>query len=266
MANHFIATLLTDFGCSDPYVASMKGVILSMCPRVQLVDICHDVPPHDVMAAAFILAQTAPNYPPQTLHIIVVDPGVGNERRIIVGQFGGQLFMFPDNGVITLVAEAMPLEALVTVRNTRYIPMASPSMTFHGRDIVAPVAGHILNGLDIRRLGSQPEKYKLLELPVITDEGGALIGQVIYVDRFGNLISNISETMVRERFKEADRVHVVCAGKDMGQFQGAYGLVDSGLPLALFNSMGLVEVAVNRGRACDVVEAGVGAEVRVLER
>ena len=261
MPKQALVTLLTDFGTRDPYVAAMKGVILRMCPTAQIVDVCHDVSPQDILSASLILAQTAPYYPRDTLHVVVVDPEVGTERRIIVAKFGGQVFLFPDNGVITFVAQAMLLEGMAVVRNPEYLPSSPESMTFHGRDIFAPLAAHILNGLDIKRLGPQPNTYKLLELPVVRLEEGSLVGQVIYVDNFGNLISNISRRDVEETYGGLDRLCVVCGGRDVGPLQGAYGFVARGQALALFNSMQLLEIAVNLGNAGEVLGLGIGAEI-----
>jgi len=260
-----IATLLTDFGTNGPYAAAMKGAILRRYPLARLVDISHDIPAHDVLTAAFVLAQAAPQFPPGTVHVVVVDPGVGTQRRIMAATFGEQTFLFPDNGVITFVAETMPLERIVVVRNTKYLPPADPSATFHGRDIFAPIAGHVLGGVDIDRLGPQPETYKLLEVPTPAVQGDALVGQVIYVDTFGNLVSNITDNALVQTHPALDRVRVFCAGRDVGPLQGAYGFVDQGRPLAIVNSMGRIEVAINRGRACDALDAGLGTEIRVQE-
>ncbi|MCK4602021.1 MAG: SAM-dependent chlorinase/fluorinase [Phycisphaerae bacterium] len=265
MAKHALVTLLTDFGTRDPYVAAMKGVILRMCPKARIVDISHDIPPQDILAGAFVLAQAAPHYPPDTLHVVVIDPGVGTERRIMAGRFGEQLFLFPDNGVITFVVQSMPLKTMAVVRNAQYLPAAELSMTFHGRDIFAPLAGHVLNGVDIARLGPSPKTYKLLDLPAPQERDDGLIGQVVYVDGFGNLISNISRRFVEEACEALDRLHVICAGRDIGPLQGTYGFVGKGEPLALFNSMDLVEVAVNGSKACEVLGISIGAEVRLVE-
>jgi len=260
-----IATLLTDFGTNGPYVAAMKGAILCQCPLARVVDMSHDIPAHDVLSAGFVLAQVAPHFPAGTVHVVVVDPGVGTERRILAASFGGQRFLFPDNGVITFVAETMPLEKIVVVRNTKYLPQAGPSATFHGRDIFAPIAGHVLGGVDIGQLGPQPDTYKLLDVPAPTTQGDALIGQVIYVDPFGNLVSNITDEALMQTHPALDRVRVFCAGCDVGPLQGAYGFVDEGQALAIVNSMGRIEVAVNRGRAADALGAGLGTEIRIQE-
>jgi hypothetical protein len=218
-----------------------------------------------LVTGAFVLAHAAPYYPPGTLHVVVVDPGVGTERSILAASFGGQLFLFPDNGVITLVAKSMPLEAIATVRAPAYFYPRPPSTTFHGRDVFAPVAGQILNGLDIRRLGPQPTTYKLLEIAEATQEQGAVIGSVIYVDHFGNCISNISQDLVALR-EELETGSVLCAGREVGAIRNTYADVPEGQPLALFNSMRLLEVSVNSGRACDEFRAAVGTEVRLEKR
>lgn len=263
MAKNFTMTLLTDFGTRDPYVAAMKGVILGMCPRAQMIDICHDSAAHNVLEAAFILANSAPWFPPGTLHVVVVDPGVSSDRHILVGRFGGQTFLFPDNGVISFVAESMPMEAIYVAQNTRFLPQAPVSKTFHGRDVFAPLAAHILNGLDIARLGPRPKTYKRLDIATATMSDGVMVGEVIHIDRFGNLISNIFESDVLEQWGDIMPLRISCGDMEIGPLQGAYSFVDDGEPLGLFNSMRLLEVAVNRGRACDVMSAGIGTQVRV---
>lgn len=262
MATEPLATLLTDFGRGGPYVAAMKGVILARCPRARIVDISHDVPAHDVLAGAFALAQAAPYFPAGTLHVVVVDPGVGTERRILAARFGGQVFLFPDNGIISLVARGAPLEQITAVRNTKYLPPGEPSSTFNGRDIFAPLAGHILNGVPIDRLGPQPDTYKLLELPAPRQTPGGLLGQILHVDGFGNLASNIDGPTLWALGEPADLV-VRCGGRNVGPVRGAYGFVGVGEPVAVINSMGMLEVAVNQGRACEVLDAKAGTEVTV---
>lgn len=265
MAKNAILTLLTDFGTRDPYVAAMKGAVLSACPQAQIVDLSHEVSAHDIPAAAFVLAQACRTFPPGTLHLAVVDPGVGTQRQMLVGRFGGQVFLFPDNGVITYVAQSMPMEALHSLRNTRYVP-PQPSMTFQGRDVLAPVAAEILNGLNIRQLGPTPDAYKLLDIAPAQGQGRQVAGRVVYVDRFGNLISNIPAEMLQGPLAEWDRLEVSCGGCAIGGLSGTYGFVAVGAPLALINSMGLVEIAVNQGRAGDVLKQGIGAEVVVRLR
>ena len=262
MPRQMIATLLTDFGLRDPYVATMKGVMYSICPDAHIVDISHAVAPHDILGAAFILAQSVTSFPEGTVHVIVVDPDVGTEREILAARFAGQHFVFPDNGVISFIAAAMPLEQIVAVRDKRYFRTSAPSGTFHGRDILAPVAARILLGLDLRRLGPQPGKYKLLELPKVAESSGELAGEVLYVDRFGNMITNITDTVIRKHWDVLDRVQVFCNGRGVGPLRNNYA-AGAGEPLAIINSMGLVEIALSRARASAALGARVGTPVRV---
>jgi len=257
-----LVTLLTDFGVRGPYVAAMKGAILRGCPQAQIVDITHEIPAHDVVTAAFVLAQAAPQFPPQALHVVVVDPGVGTDRAILAARLGDHLFLVPDNGAITLVQETMPLLALHVCRNTRYVPERA-SATFHGRDIFAPVAGHILSGLNLAELGPRPDTYRLFDLPDPAAGDNRIAGEVIYVDHFGNLVTNIPESLVAGTFSDPTSLTASCNGHQVGAMAGAYGFVDEGEGLAIFNSMGLVELAVNRGRADEFFEARVGAAVEL---
>ncbi len=264
MARRQLVTLLTDFGTRDPYVAAMKGVLLSRCPRAEIVDISHEVPPQDVVAGAFILAEAARTFPEGTLHVVVVDPGVGTDRAILAGGFGEQRFLWPDNGVITFVAESWQTRELVTVSNTQYLP-AGVSRTFHGRDIFAPVAAHILNGLDLPRLGPQPKTFTMLDLPQAAPDGAEMVGRILHVDRFGNLISNIPADAIEQWCPDVETVHVRCEGRDIGPLLGTYGHAEPGRPLALINSMDLLEVAVSSGRADEALGLGAGAEVRLRQ-
>lgn len=264
MAKRKLVTLLTDFGREGPYVAAMKGVLLSGCPDARIVDISHEVPVHDVLAAGLVLAHTAPWFPPGTLHVVVVDPTVGTDRQLLYARFGGRQFLFPDNGVISLVAASMPLEMIRACRNAEHVPSAPASSTFHGRDVFAPLAARLLEGLDPRLLGPTPQTYKMLDTPQLREEPDRIVGQVLYVDHFGNLVSNISADRISRRWQDPDRTVVFCAGSEVGTPVVSYGYVEPGRPLALINSMGLLEVAVNQGRACDLLSAGVGDEVSIV--
>ncbi len=263
MAKQKLLTLLTDFGREGPYVAAMKGVLLSGSRDLRIVDISHDIPAHDVLAAGLVLAHTAPWFPPGTLNVVVVDPTVGTDRQLLYARFGGRQFLFPDNGVITFVARSAPLELIRLCRNADYVPSAPPSSTFHGRDVFAPLAVRLLEGLDPRRLGPTPQTYKMLQTPEPSEDVDAIIGQVIYVDHFGNLVSNIPADAISRRWQDPARAVVWCARTRIGPLRISYGHVEPGEPLALINSMGLLEVAINQDRASYAMSAGVGAEVRV---
>lgn len=255
------ATLMTDFGTRDPYVAQMKGVLLTVCPRAQIIDISHEVAPQSVLEGAFILSQAAPMFPPGTVHVAVVDPGVGGDRRILAARIDGRTFLAPDNGLLSLVIARGPLEELVAVRAGEFLPPAA-STTFHGRDVFAPLAGQVLNGLDIARLGPQPQTYKHLDIAAPRVEADEMVGQVIYIDRFGNLVSNIPGQEVLGH-AQAEGLRVSLAGQEVGGLQGAYCFTEPGHSLAVINSMGLLEIAVNGGSAKDTFHCTLGAEVRV---
>jgi hypothetical protein len=261
-----IITLLTDFGLADPYVAAMKGTILQICPVAAVVDISHEVPAHDILAAAFVLANSAPAFPEGTAHVVVVDPGVGTSRNILVGRYGGQYYVFPDNGVITFIKEVLPLEGLVAVRNLHALGFDQASHTFHGRDIMAPVAAHLTMGLDPGELGPTPARYKLLDLPLPESDISSMTGRILYVDHFGNLISNIQASDLHSRFKDTGSIRIECNGQTIGALHETYGQVPPGQALALINSMGLLEIAVCQGRAADALGAGVGAEITVRQQ
>ncbi len=263
MAKQPIITLLTDFGTRDPYVAAMKGAILSKAPYAQIVDITHDVPAHDILAASVALAEAAPCFPPGTLHVVVVDPGVGSDRAILAARFGGQAYLFPDNGVITTVATNQPLEQIVVVQNPAYVPPAE-SNTFHGRDLFAPLAAMIVNGLMLERLGPMPGTYKMLDIPAPFMDSNVLVGRVIYVDNFGNLVTNIRQADLQRHWTADAMLEIFCVGQRVGVLQSTYSSAPPGMALALINSMGALEVAVNQGRASDKYNAGVNSEVRVL--
>lgn len=266
MAKRAWVTLTTDFGTSDPYVAAMKGNILRHGPRAEIIDITHDIPPHQIAQGAFVLANAAPWFPAGTVHVVVVDPGVGTDRAILVGQFGGQLFIFPDNGIITFIQQTLPMEGLVSVKNLSFLKGAKVSNTFHGRDLMAPLAGYVLSGKSIADLGMMPTRYKLLDLPQAYPLKGGLAGQVIYVDRFGNIVTNITREQVESLRTPFDTLHVDCNGQHVSTIRGTYGFVDPGLPVSLFNSMDRLEIAINQSRACDVFHGEVGSEIRVYAK
>jgi len=263
MASVRIATLLTDFGTRGPYVAAMKGMLHRVCPDVIIEDLSHEVPAHDVLTGAFLLAHSAPYFPPGTVHVVVVDPGVGTERAILAARCGGHTFLAPDNGVLSLVAEAMGLEALVAVQNVERLVGPPASRTFQGRDVFAPLAGRILNGLDLRRLGGQPATYNVLDLPKPQRRDREILGEVVYVDEFGNLVTNIPEALLRASRWEPAALRVACGSGELVGLRTTYAAVQPGEPLALTDSMGRLELAVNQGRACDLLQAGVGTQVRV---
>jgi len=263
MARQRIITLLTDFGSRDGYAGSMKGVLLSLAPEATLVDITHEIPPGDVLAGAFVLNQVLGYFPPGTVHVAVVDPGVGTDRRILAAQYAGQTVVAPDNGLISLVDADHRLEAIASVSNEQFFLSNRVGSTFDGRDVMAPVAAALARGERLDRLGPPPNTYKLLEVPAPRFDGNAITGQVLYVDHFGNCVTNIRRKTLADSLPRLAAVAVWAGGKPVGALREAFGHVGRGEPAAILDSMDLLEVAVNGDRACDALGLAVGSPVVV---
>jgi len=260
-----LVTLTTDFGTADGYVGTMKGVILSIAPDAQLVDISHEIAPQNVRQAAYVLYTAYPFFPPHTVHLVVVDPGVGSARRPIALRTPAGYFVGPDNGVFSYVMACEPVEALVELRDPRY-RLPQVSHTFHGRDVFAPAAAHLAAGVPITALG--PPVLDPVTFPPpcleITPEG--ITGEVLHADRFGNVITSIGRLVWSEdelsfepafrkaggggwaRFK-AGEAAIVVAGREIAGVHHTYAEVAPGDVLALVGSEGHLEIAVREGSA-----------------
>ncbi len=254
-----VVTLTTDFGKRDPYVAAMKGVLCCECPGVQMVDLSHDIAPQDVLEGALFLAGAAPYFPPATIHVAVVDPGVGTGRAPIVVSAGGQRFVCPDNGLLSLFARQHPVEEARVVSNPVF--MRHPvSATFHGRDIFAPTAGRLACGAPLEEVGDLLGEIVLLDVPCPERESERrLQGTVIHVDRFGNAITNIPHSLLADVAIEAVRAGDHC----IEGLYATYGDVAPGRPLALIGSSGYLEIAVRDGNAGAELELSPGTCVTV---
>jgi S-adenosylmethionine hydrolase len=242
-----LITLLTDFGLSDSYVAEVKGVLLTRAPNAVLVDVTHQVPPGDVHAGQFLLARAWQRFPPGTVHLAVVDPGVGTARRALAAAAGGHSFVAPDNGLLSFLPQP------------RFVALAIPAdaaPTFHGRDVFAPAAAALANGARLGDLGSSITDAHHSPLPTAHHDGTAVMGEVLYVDRFGTLISNIPGPDVEPG------VRIRVAGTEVGSLRRTFGDVERGTLVAFVGSGGTVEVAVRDGSAARLLGVGVGAEVR----
>jgi len=258
-----IVTLTTDYGTRDYYVAALKGVILRMAPQVRLVDISHEIEPYNVASGAFVLWQACRWFPAGTVHLAVVDPGVGTARRIIVGRFAGQLVVAPDNGLVTFLHQDLPADAVHLVENQRFF-LPEVSSTFHGRDIMAPVAAHLANGVEPREFGPVMDRLDVLALPHRAElKPGAIEGRVLYADRFGTLITNIAGDQLPAPARVGAGLRVEVGGVDAGPVRSTFGEGVPGELVALVGGAGLLEIAVNRGRAVD--RFGVAATVRVVQ-
>jgi S-adenosylmethionine hydrolase len=257
MAETFL-TLTTDFGTCSPYVAAMKGVILSLNPEARILDLSHDIPPQDVRHAAYFLASALPHYPPEALHVVVVDPGVGAGRDILYVEVGCQRLLVPDNGCWTLLYEGRPPVRVLRLTERRFW-RHTISNTFHGRDIFAPVAANLSLGLDPRKLGPSAANWVRLHRPAPSAGPEGIAGEVLFVDRFGNLVTNIpGEALARH----AGVRWVKVGDRDVPQFVQTYGEAPPGSLVALVSSDGWLEVAVTQGSAARTLQAGVGTPVR----
>jgi len=262
-----IITLMTDFGVKSTYPSQMKGVILDRQPDAVLVDMSHGVPPHDVRTAAFMLASAAPAFPEGTVHVTVVDPGVGGTRRVLAAKADGRFHVAPDNGTLTLVAQgqrlfgpdAAPATVVAVEDETHY--RRDVSSTFHGRDVFAPLAAALAGGVDIDSLGPRVEAFQRFSLPLPHRDGGTIHGQALYVDPFGNLVTNVSGRMLEALDRSRVEIHI-CGAVIRGLCR-AYCDVPPGILLAYVGSAGLVEVAVNQQSAAVRLGAGRGTAVTV---
>lgn len=257
-----IVTLLTDFGLEDEYLGVMKGVILGINPSVVLVDLCHLIPPGDVDRAGWLLAWSWSFFPKGTIHLVVVDPGVGSKRRILCLEHREHIFLGPDNGVLSRVVAGVRSPRARAVTNRRYFRPAI-STTFHGRDILAPVAGRLSKGLSPSRLGPLVRTFKKLPLPPLVSGLGYVKGQVIGLDRFGNAVSNLPADRILRLKRSRGVLQVRVKGRSIGGLRQSYSAVSPGSALAVIGSHDLLEIAVNQGSACKKLRLKKGDPVEV---
>lgn len=251
--------LITDFGTQDCYVGVMKGVIATLSPTVQLIDLTHDLPPQDLYAARFTLLCTYPYLPPGTVFLAVVDPGVGTSRRAIALQTCQGFFVGPDNGLLSGVLENEPILSAVELTNPNFWRLPQPSATFHGRDLFAPAAAHLANGVSLGEMGSEIAPESLVRLPLSPPLATATgwEGSVQYIDRFGNAATTIFASAV------AAGPWQLTWGTTTLPRANTYGEVDPGAALALVGSHGFVEIAVNQGSAQQRLGLKVGDRIHV---
>ena len=252
-----IITLTTDFGARDPFVGVMKGVILGICPQATLVDLSHEVAPQDVLEGALLLESSARFFPPGTIHLAVVDPGVGSHRRGLVIGAAGQCFVGPDNGLFTAALAEREWLA-VSLENPAY-RLAEVSQTFHGRDIFAAAAGHLAAGVALDRFGPRVMDPVRLDFPDCRFEDGAWVGEVIRADRFGNLLTSVTA----ERLGDAAGWTVEVGGRRLGPLVACYADGRAGEPAAIIGSSGRVEIFVRNASARDRLGAERSMPVRV---
>ena len=259
----FPLAIITDFGYRDHYAGAMKGVIASIAPGATVIDITHGIPAHSVVAGAIALRESWRYFPARTVFLAVVDPGVGTARApIAIETHAGARFVGPDNGLLWLAANQAEIKRIVKLTSLRH-RLTNVSATFHGRDIFAPAAAYLWRGASISALGPALRSIVRLDLPPPVDSARELRGEVIYVDGFGNLVSNIDRQTAAQfgsRFHHKSLSVRIKRGAAM-RLLDAYGDAPKGAPLAIFGSFGLLEVAVRDGSAAAHFAAGPGASV-----
>ena len=260
MARPLIA-LLTDFGLRDHYAGTMKGVALGICPDAVLVDISHDLPPHDIAAGALELAACYRYFPSGTIFLVVVDPGVGTSRRGIAVEAGDYRFVAPDNGVLSAVLDELTPKRAVELTERRYA-RPTVSRTFEGRDRFAPAAAWIAKGIELTALGRPAGAIQRLNLPKANLSGDVLDGEIVRVDRFGNLVTNI-DRKVFERIAVGDGLTIQVGETQIPKVVSTYADVGPGEICALFGSSDHLEIALSGGSAAEHLSVGRGTAVRV---
>ena len=258
-----IITFLSDFGSSDWFVAVVHGVLHTIHPTAHVVDLSHAVPPGMVARAAFVLEAAAPDFPPGTVHLVVVDPGVGTTRRALGVSARGQHFVGPDNGVLEW-ALADP-DAKAHELNVNRFFRQPVSRTFHGRDVFAPVAAHLAAGVPLEQMGPRADAPVRLSSNGPTHRTGEIVGHVVFVDRFGNLLTNVTEQDMSDGFPTVpqNRIHVLALGRVIRGLSRSYGEAPVGTILALIGSSGRLEIAQVGGDASERLGLGEGDQVRV---
>jgi S-adenosylmethionine hydrolase len=256
-----IIALLTDFGTKDHYVASMKGVILNINPQCLLIDITHQVNPHDIQEGAFILANTYSYFPKGTIYLSVVDPGVGGIRKPILFVTQNYFFVGPDNGLFTLVAQREKAKQVVVLTQKKYF-LPKVSMTFHGRDLFAPVAAHLSLGIKPEAFGYKIDSLEELgfETPIVKER--KLLGKILHIDTFGNLVSNIDEEKLFKFIK--GRPFVIRAGrKAIHGLKKGYWEGKRGELIALLGSGGFLEISIKEGNAQKILKLKKGDNIEI---
>jgi S-adenosylmethionine hydrolase len=257
-----LITLTTDFGGGSYYVSQMKGAILLRNPDAQVIDLSHDMPPHDVSSAAYWVHRATRLFPSDTIHVVVIDPGVGTRRDLVYCRTKQRTFLAPDNGVLSAVVKHDSIEQIVRLSNAQLFH-ADVSKTFHGRDILAPVAAKLSLGASPLMLGEKLSGIQMVDLPVATVGPREIIGEVVFIDRFGNLISNISREQVESFAPPHAAVTVQAGGRVIQGLAGTYGEAPPGAIVSIFDSDGFLEVAVVNGSAAQDLPATRGDSIVV---
>ena len=260
-----IVTLTSDFGTSDPFVSMIKGVILGINPEVELVDITHDIRPFDIMEAAYVVAQAYRYFPPRTVHLVVVDPGVGTARRPLLVSADRYVFVAPDNGVLSVIYSKEESLYVRHITASHYF-LEPVSNTFHGRDVFAPVAAWLSRQVETTKFGDLITDYAKFALPVPKRVNEKLVKAIVLrVDRFGTLLTNLTPADLPELFQENPAAFKMMVGKgEITQLKTAYAYGAQGELFAILGSSGFIEIAANKGSASQALGVGRGVEVGVV--
>lgn len=255
-----IITITTDFGLKDPYVAAMKGVMLDISAGATIVDITHLVSPGNIKEGALTISRAYGYFPAGTIHLGVVDPGVGGARSPLIIETEKYIFVGPDNGLFTHAVEKENIRKIIMITNRKYFP-DSVSNTFHGRDIFAPVAAYLSLGVGVDEFGERTQSLNLFDVSEPFIEKSLLVGEIIYIDNFGNLITNIASKDVADF--SGQQIEIEVSGRSVGGVLKTYGEVKEGSLLALIGSYGNLEIACNMGNAAKLLNAKEGDKVFV---
>ncbi len=263
MKNPMIA-LLTDFGEEDFFVGSLKGVITTINPSAPILDITHHVPPFDALAGGFILYAVYTYYPSGTIFLMIVDPGVGSARRILLIETDEYMFIAPDNGMLSMVLDSVGVSKIINITNPKYF-LPEPSLTFEGRDKMAPVAAWLSKGVAPSEFGREISDCVRIDVQKPRIEKGGVIGQILYVDKFGNLITNVPTMEVNHLLERDEEKKMICrvGREEIARFEQSYSFVNKGELLFLPGSLGLIEIAMREGSAKEKLAAHPGDTVRI---
>lgn len=259
-----IITLLTDFGESDPYTGAMKGVILSICPKARIIDLSHTIQKHNIHEGALYLLSVAKYFPKNTIHLVVVDPGVGTSRKPLIIQSRNYYFVGPDNGVLSLAVLDDKVQKIIEISNDTYF-LKPVSNTFHGRDIFAPIAAYLAANRSIEKFGSEVRDWVQLEIPKVRVEGNKIQGEIIHIDTFGNVITNISQEILQQ-IQKSEKGFIQI---QINEFEStiklctSYDQVGTGELLGIFGSFNLLEIARNQDSAAAALNVQVNDKVQV---
>jgi len=250
-----LIALITDFGLKDWFVGTMKGVIQKIAPDTSVIDLTHGIPAGDIRAGAFALAAASQYFPSGTIYVGVVDPGVGGERAGLIIETENGYFIGPDNGLFSYALRGERLKSIRKIQNPRF-QLANVSQTFHGRDVFAPVAAHISRGVPLSQFGTRVHDFEQLDWPEIKITATGLRGQVVYIDHFGNAITNVTGSSVLNSGAQKIRV-----GQKLVPIEPSYAAVKAGKPVAVIGSSGLLEIAINSGNAAKSLKLKIGSSV-----